>query len=167
MIRFLTAVLLLSLTLSAQCFGSYPTGVTGISGVSGACSPFVGSPWVGPWSTPASGLSSGGGNVRLYISQIPFGTLGPTPVVFHLDFTYNPGLLPTPLPGGCATVHVAPAITYTGMATVDLTGSCQTVATITYPPLPGLAGLPIYGQAFTLDATGVYNTSNLWVATLQ
>lgn len=166
----LAAPLLLSTSLAAQCFGTYPPGVVGasISPLDGRCTPQFGGPWVGPWCSPQIAFSSLGGTFRIEFSEVPFGagTVAPLLALVNLDL----GSLPAPvaLPGGCAALVGSGIGQLSGSVTPDIFGTCQTAMVLTLPPIPGLAGLQVWGQGFVFDPSiPGFSTSNVWICTVQ
>lgn len=167
MIRFLSLVLFLALSLPAQCFGTFPAGVTAVGTTpNDRCSNIPGTT-LGPFCSPQAAISaSAGGTFFLVSSNLPL--VSSAPVFFttalHLDFGQLPG--PVALPSGCLSAYVAPTIAFTVL--LFNTGACQSVLVAPVPPLPGFAGVQLYGQAFMYDSIRVsWASSNVFVMTFQ
>jgi hypothetical protein len=167
MIRFASLFLFLLCALPAQCFGTFPAGVTGVGTTPGdRCSDIPGTT-LGPFCSPSAAISaSNGGPFFLTASNLPL--VSSAPVFFqsalHLDFGQLPG--PAPLPSGCASAYVAPLFAFNVL--LFNTGACQSVLVVQVPPLPGFAGVQLYGQVFMYDSIRVaWASSNVFVMTFQ
>jgi hypothetical protein len=169
MIRFATAVLFLLFSLPAQCFGIHPPGVGAVlpAGAPGAsCSDIPGTT-MGPWASLAVPLSaSNGGALTLIASGLPLVSSAPAVFTTLVHFDFAALSSPVALPTGCVSGYVAPAIVFTTL--LANTGACQGSLLTIAPPLPGFAGVALFGQVFMYDNIRLaWASSNAFRMTFQ
>jgi len=157
--------LVLATSVSAQCFGVYPQGTVD-SGLPARCSA-IPNTLTGPWVTPASALLATSGTVRIYWSEVPFNAQSDPFAAAFVAFDLGPLPGAATLPGGCVSGYVAPNVLCLPVTVASING-CQTANVLSFPPVPFLAGLQLWGQGYMLDtASGMFASSNAFVVTLQ
>lgn len=167
MIRTLIFVLFLALSLPAQCFGTHPGGVTAVaSAPNGRCTDIPGTA-NGPWCSLQNAISaSTGGPLFLVASNLPLVSSAPVffPTSVYFDFVHLP--TPAPLPSGCVSAYVPG--TFAFVVNLSNTGACQASLLATLPPLPGFAGVQLYGQAYMYDTLrAAWASSDVFRMTFQ
>lgn len=159
--RFLALLFLLSVALPAQCFGVYPMGTVD-AGISSGCTSIPGYA-AGPFVTPGSPVYADIGVMRLNWSNIP-GQDPQAVAITVLSGTADPIGFSF---FGCAG-HVLPDLLAIHGTVDALQVGCRSFAAITFPPVPALAGLELFGQGYMLDnVLGGAATSNVFKTTLQ
>jgi len=172
----LLSVFALCAAAGAQCYSTYPTGVVTVSVSSAPCND-IGGASAGPWMSPNVAISSSlGANPLTWVwSNLP--QYFPQPGVFYGVVAVDIGLAPSPITltlGGVTSPCVGSVggglvldypIVYTSPIGFNL---CQSTYYAVVPPIPGIAGLDLFGQGYLLDLTiNKWATSNVWKMTVQ